>query len=175
MPFAIGCDVGSQSLKVVVLDPSGEVLAAAGAPYRMIHQHSGWADQEPGGYITAMARAVREAVTLAQIDPAEVVAIGLASQVDGVVPVDRNLDPLRDAIIWLDRRAVAEAEQLRRCVGAEATFERTGLNIDATHTGPKIMWLRSNEPEIYARAHAWPSVGGFLLGWLTGVIAQDHA
>ncbi|MFV0429326.1 MAG: xylulokinase, partial [Arachnia sp.] len=39
----------------------------------------------------------------------------------------------------------------------------------------KIMWLRSNEPEIYARAHAWPSVGGFLLGWLTGVIAQDHA
>lgn len=175
MPFAIGCDVGSQSLKAAVLSPTGEILATAGAPYHMIHKHSGWADQEPGGYILALGKAVHKAIAAAGIDPSEVTVIGLASQVDGVVPLDRELRPLRDAIIWLDRRAVAEAEELRQSVGLAETFARTGLNIDATHTGPKIMWLRNHEPEVFDQATAMPSVGGFLLAWMTGEVAQDHA
>lgn len=175
MSYAIGCDVGSQSLKAVVLAPTGEVLATAGAPYQMIHRHSGWADQSPDGYKTAMAQAVREAIASAKISASEVKVIGLASQVDGVVPLDRELNPLLDAIIWLDRRAIKEAEELRQSVGVDAAFRLTGLNIDATHTAPKIMWLRNNEPEIAAKTRAWPSVGGFLLAWLTGVVAQDHA
>ncbi len=175
MPYAIGCDVGSQSLKAVVLTPSGEILATAGSPYQMIHKHSGWADQEPAGYIRALSSAVREVIATAGIDAGEVTVLGLASQVDGVVPIDKDLQPLRDAIIWLDRRAVAEAELLRQTVGAEAAFARTGLNIDATHTGPKIMWLQRNEPELFARAVSMPSVGGYLLAWMTGVVAQDHA
>jgi len=175
MPFAIGCDVGSQSLKAVVLTPSGEILATAGSPYQMIHKQSGWADQEPAGYVRALSEAVREVVATAGIDPAEVTVLGLASQVDGVVPIDKDLKPLRDAIIWLDRRAVSEAELLRRTVGAERAFALTGLNIDATHTGPKIMWLKRNEPDVFARSVAMPSVGGYLLAWMTGVIAQDHA
>ncbi|MDR1432184.1 MAG: hypothetical protein LBI99_08695, partial [Propionibacteriaceae bacterium] len=173
--FAIGCDVGSQSLKIAVLSPEGRVLATAGAPYEMIHPQSGWADQDPRGYITAMAKSIRAALSAAGVSGKQIAVLGLASQVDGVVPLDAKLRPLRDAIIWLDRRAVAEAETLRRSVGAEAAFAKTGLNIDATHTGPKIMWLARNEPEVYAESVAMPSVGGYLLAWLTGVVAQDHA
>ena len=175
MPFAIGCDVGSQSLKAIVLSPSGEVLATAGSPYQMIHRHSGWADQEPAGYVRALSEAVHEVLVSAGIDPREVTVLGLASQVDGVVPIDAKLQPLRDAIIWLDRRAVDEAEQLRRTAGVAETFARTGLNIDATHTGPKIMWLAKHEPEMFAQAASLPSVGSYLLAWMTGVVAQDHA
>jgi xylulokinase len=173
--FAIGCDVGSQSLKVVILSPEGRVLATAGCAYEMIHRYSGWADQDPAGYISAMAKSIREALATARISAKEIAVLGLASQVDGVVPLDAKLQPLRDAIIWLDRRAVDEAETLRKTVGAKTAFAKTGLNIDATHTGPKIMWLARNEPEIYAKSVAMPSVGGYLLAWLTGVIAQDHA
>ena len=175
MSFSIGCDVGSQSLKAVVLSPSGEILATAGAPYEMIHKHSGWADQDPAGYVQALCAAVHEAIVAAGIDPGDVTVLGLASQVDGVVPIDKNLRPLRDAIIWLDRRAADQAEFLRQSMGVEETFTRTGLNIDASHTGPKIMWLAQHEPEVFARAISMPSVGGYLLAWMTGVIAQDHA
>ena len=175
MSFSIGCDVGSQSLKAVVLSPSGEILATAGSPYEMIHKHSGWADQDPAGYVRALCVAVREAIAAAGIDPGDVTVLGLASQVDGVVPIDKNLQPLRDAIIWLDRRAADQAECLRTKMGVQETFARTGLNIDASHTGPKIMWLASNEPEVFAKAVSMPSVGGYLLAWMTGVIAQDHA
>jgi Sugar (pentulose and hexulose) kinases len=175
MPFAIGCDVGSQSLKAVVLTEDGQILATAGSPYQMIHKHSGWAEQDPAEYIHALSVAVHEAVVAAGIDPSEVRVLGLASQVDGVVPIDREQNPLRDAIIWLDRRAVDEAELLRQHVGNAAAFSRTGLNIDATHTGPKIMWLRQNEPQTFAKAASMPSVGGFLLAWMSGEVAQDHA
>lgn len=175
MSFSIGCDVGSQSLKAVVLSPSGEILATAGAPYEMIHKHSGWADQDPAGYVKALCAAVREAMATAGIQPGDVTVLGLASQVDGVVPIDKNLQPLRDAIIWLDRRASDEAEFLRQSMGVKDTFTRTGLNIDASHTGPKIMWLATHEPEVFSRAVSMPSVGGYLLAWMTGVIAQDHA
>lgn len=175
MPYAIGCDVGSQSLKAVVLSPSGQILATAGSPYQMIHKRSGWADQDPAGYVRALSQAVHEVIAAAGIDPSEVTVLGLASQVDGVIPLDRDLKPMRDAIIWLDRRAVDEAEHLRRTVGVQQTFARTGLNIDATHTGPKIMWLARNEPELFAEAVSMPSVGGYLLAWMTGVVAQDHA
>lgn len=175
MPYAVGCDVGSQSLKAVVLSPTGEILATAGAPYQMVHKQSGWAEQDPLQYLSALGSAVREAVQDAGISAADVEVLGLASQVDGVVPIDQDANPLREAIIWLDRRAVDEAEELRRSIGAERAFALTGLNIDASHTGPKIMWLRNHEPQLFARAASMPSVGGFLLAWLTGEVAQDHA
>lgn len=175
MPFAIGCDVGSQSLKAVVLAADGQILATAGSPYQMTHKHSGWAEQDPAAYINALAATIREAVATAGISPSDVSVLGLASQVDGVVPIDGDQNPLREAIIWLDRRAVDQADQLRKRVGNAEAFRLTGLNIDATHTGPKIMWLRDNEPEIFAKATSMPSVGGFLLAWMTGHVAQDHA
>ncbi|MFV0427370.1 MAG: xylulokinase [Beutenbergiaceae bacterium] len=175
MKYAVGCDVGSQSLKAVVLASDGQVLAKAGEQYSMAHRHSGWAEQSPDDYITAMGSAVRAALEMAGVAGSDVSVLGLASQVDGVVPVDASLQPLREAIMWLDRRAVTQAEQLRSAIGVSAAFDRTGLNIDASHTGPKIMWLREHEPDVFAAAHSMPSVGGFLLAWMTGELAQDHA
>jgi len=175
MAFTIGCDVGSQSIKAVLLDEQGQVLATATHPYRMIHKESGWAEQNPQDYVLGLGAVVRKAVADAGIDGRGVTHIGLASQVDGVVPLDSNLKPLRNAIIWLDRRAVAQAESLRERLGDEAAFAQTGLNIDATHTGPKIMWLKEHEPDLYRDARYMPSVGSYLLAWLTGAVVQDHA
>ncbi|MFV0252014.1 MAG: xylulokinase [Beutenbergiaceae bacterium] len=175
MKYAVGCDVGSQSLKAVVLASDGQVLAKAGEQYSMSHRHSGWAEQSPQDYVTAMASAVRQALDLAGVSGSDVTVLGLASQVDGVVPVDARLQPLREAIMWLDRRAVTQAEALRSAVGTEAAFQLTGLNIDASHTGPKIMWLRDNEPDVFNAAASMPSVGSYVLAWLTGELAQDHA
>lgn len=175
MAFTIGCDVGSQSIKAVLLDEQGTVLATAGHPYRMLHKESGWAEQDPQDYVLGLRAVVRQAIAEAQIDPRDVTHIGLASQVDGVVPLDSNLKPLRHAIIWLDRRAVEQAEFLRQRLGDERVFGLTGLNIDATHTAPKIMWLKEHEPDLYREARYMPSVGSYLLAWLTGVVVQDHA
>jgi xylulokinase len=175
MGYVIGADIGSQSVKAILLDPAGRELATAGQACTMSHPASGWAEQEPGQWQAGLAAAVRRLLTYSGIRPAEITHLGLASQVDGVVPVDRALRPLRPAIIWLDRRASAQAAALADRVGADAIFGTTGLVTDASHIAPKLMWLRDHEPDTYRSAVSFPPVGGYLLGWLTGTIAQDHA
>jgi xylulokinase len=171
----IGIDVGSQSIKGCLLDPDGEVLAVGRQPCAMSHPASGWAEQDPAEWHAGLVSVVYEMLERAGVAGGEVGQLGLACQVDGVVPIDRDLRPLRDAIIWLDRRAEGEAAALLADVGERELFELTGLNCNASHTAPKMMWLRDNEPDSYREARWLPAVGGYLVGWLTGEVAVDHA
>jgi len=175
MGYLIGADIGSQSVKAVLLDPDGRTIGSAGHDCAMSYPASGWAEQDPAGWTRALTLAVRQLMASHGIRPAQVSHLGLAAQVDGVVAVDSKLRPLRPAIIWLDRRATGQAAALAGRVGADRIFATTGLNADASHVAPKLMWLRDNEPATFARASSFPPVGGYLLGWLTGVLAQDHA
>jgi xylulokinase len=171
----IGIDVGSQSVKAVLCAPNGRTLATASHPCSMAHPRSGWSEQDPRQWRDGIAVTARAVVAQASLQPGQVSHIALACQVDGVVPVGSSLEPLRDAIIWLDRRAARQARELTGKLTAEEIFQISGLNADASHCGPKIMWLRDAEPETFAAAAMLPPVAGYLLGWLAGVVAQDHA
>ena len=175
MGYLIGADVGSQSVKAILLDPDGHEVGSAGSSYAMSHPASGWAEQDPAQWQAGLTSVVRQLLRSSGVRPADITHLGLASQVDGVVAVDSGLKPLRPAIIWLDRRASDQAAALASMVGVETIFATTGLNADASHIAPKVMWLREHEPETFRRSASFPPPGGYLLGWLTGVLAQDHA
>ena len=147
----------------------------ASAPCAMRNHAPGWADQDPHDWERGIELVVRHLVSAANLAPPDVSHLGLACQVDGVVPVGRSGRPLRDCIIWLDRRATQQAQNLADEIGADRIFATTGLNADASHIAPKIMWLRDHEPAVYAEAAVMAPVAGYLLGWLTGTVAQDHA
>jgi xylulokinase len=171
----IGIDVGSQSVKGVLCDPDGSPRASAAHPCGMTHPASGWAEQDPAEWQAGICAVVRSLLETTAIDPSEVACIGLACQVDGVVPVDRELRPLRPAIIWLDKRAVTQAGRLVSALGADAVFQTTGLVADASHTAPKMMWLRDEEPDVFRESALLLAPAAYLLGWLTGRPLQDHA
>ena len=175
MGYLIGADIGSQSVKVILLDPDGLQIGSAGQACTMSHPASGWAEQDPAQWRSGLAAAVRQLLSETAVRAAEVTHLGLAAQVDGVVAVDEGLRPLRPAIIWLDRRASGQAAALAGRLGADRIFATTGLNADASHIAPKLMWLREHEPDTFRAARCFPPAGGYLLGWLTGVLAQDHA
>ena len=175
MGYLIGADIGSQSVKAVLLDPDGRTVASAGQACAMLHPANGWAEQDPADWQTGLTIAIRQLITRSGVAPSQVTHLGLASQVDGVVPVDDRLRPLRAGLIWLDRRAAAQAAALSRALGPDCIFATTGLNADASHIAPKLMWLREHEPAIFRQARCFPPVGGYMLGWLTGTLAQDHA
>jgi xylulokinase len=175
MGYLIGADIGSQSVKAVLLDPGGRIVASAGQGCAMVHPANGWAEQDPADWQTGLTIAVRQLITRSGVAPSQVTHLGLASQVDGVVPVDDRLRPLRPGIIWLDRRAAEQAAELSRELGPDRIFDTTGLNADASHIAPKLMWLREHEPSVFRQASCFPPVGGYMLGWLTGLLAQDHA
>lgn len=173
--YVVGCDLGSQSAKAVLLTPDGALLGSASAAYSMQHPHSGWAEQDPAVYRDGLAASIRSVLSQTGVNPANVTHIGLSSQVDGVVAIDSRMQPLRQAIIWLDRRATPQVARLGSAMSAEQIFRQTGLNLDASHTAPKIMWLAENEPDVYRAASSLPSVGGYAVAWLTGRSIQDHA
>ncbi|HET9667885.1 MAG TPA: FGGY family carbohydrate kinase [Desertimonas sp.] len=173
MSLVLGADVGSQSIKVVLVDEGGDVVATGSAALNMTHQHDGWAEQDPQTYCTALRDAVRAAT--AGIDPARIVSMGLGSQVDGVVACDADGEPLRPAIIWLDKRATEQCDRLVAAVGEDLLAERTGLVADASHSAPKMMWIRDHEPAVWNRAAMLAPVGSYVLHHLTGTHAQDAA
>ena len=173
--YVVGLDVGSQSIKGCLLDPAGDVVAVANSPCAMAYAANGWAEQDPAEWRRGVAAVIGGLLRKAAVDGGSVSHLGVASQVDGVVPVDRELQPRRHAITWLDRRATAQADALRDRVGADEVFAVTGLNLDASHTAPKMMWLRDHDPEVYRGARWLMPVSGYMLGWLTGAVAQDPA
>ena len=173
--YAIGCDVGSQSLKGVLIGPDGAVCATASESYRVDYPRDVWAEQDPVLWQRALAAVIDRLRADGRIDAADVGTLGLASQVDGVVAVDADTRPLRPAIIWMDRRAAREAEEVRARIDADEVRALTGLNLDAYHCAPKIAWLRRAEPHIAAAATAYLLPGSFLVAWLTGERVVDHA
>ena len=116
MSLVLGVDVGSQSIKAVLVDEDGDVVATGSAALTMVHEHDGWADQDPHTYCTALRDAVRAAAAEG-VQADRVVAMGLGSQVDGVVACDADGAPLRPAIIWLDKRATEQCDRLVAAVG----------------------------------------------------------
>lgn len=173
--YVIGCDVGSQSLKGVLLDPAGRVVARAGASYPIEYPRPGWAQQDARDWRRALALVVRELMETTRIDAREIRVLGLASQVDGLVPVDDAGDPLAPSIIWLDRRASAQAASLEHRWDALDVRDVTGLNVDASHVVPKILWLRDVAPRVFERAAGLLLPGSALVAWLTGEHVVDHA
>src|ERR1019366_1211713 len=141
----------------------------------MTHPFGGWAEQNPHHWEDGIAVVIAKIMASAGVAGSDVGVLSLACQVDGVVPLSPNGDALGPAIIWLDRRADVQADALARQVGSERLFEITGLVPDASHSGPKIMWLRDHEPQTFGRAMAFPPASGYLLHRLTNHLAVDHA
>ncbi|HET7495957.1 MAG TPA: FGGY family carbohydrate kinase [Candidatus Limnocylindrales bacterium] len=173
--YVIGCDVGSQSLKGVLIDPDGVVRATAADAYPVTYPRDVWAEQDPRHWQDAAASVVARLKDATDLQDADIGAIGFASQVDGVVAVDGALTPLRPAILWMDRRASREADEVRATIDLEEVRAVTGLNLDAYHCAPKIAWIRRNEPEVAARATGYLLPGSFLVAWLSGERVVDHA
>ncbi len=110
--------------------------------------HPGWSEQDPAHWWAATERA------LATIDVDDVAGIGLSGQMHGLVALGSNGDVLRPAILWNDQRTGAECAEIERRVGLERLIELTGNRALPGFTAPKLLWLRTNEPETFAGSTA---------------------
>ena len=116
MEYVIGCDVGSQGAKATLLALDGTVVAEAAAGYHVDCPHPLWAEQPVARWTEALASCTRGLLASASIRAEQVRALALATQVDGVVPIDVAGRALCPAIIWMDRRAIAQCEAVRSSV-----------------------------------------------------------
>jgi xylulokinase len=175
MDYVIGCDVGSQGTKAILLSTSGEVAGETYEGYAIDYPHPLWAEQPVERWLDALALSIRKLLAVSGIPASNIRALSLATQVDGVIPIDGKGQPLHPAIIWMDRRAGAQCERVRQELEEEKIFQLTGLNLDATHVAPKIRWLRDEQNAIYEKAAYFLLPGSYMAYALTGELGVDYS
>jgi xylulokinase len=162
----LGLDVGTSGVKGIAISDGGEVLAVAEEPYPLSTPRPGWAEQDPEDWWRA-AQGV-----LARLPEGPV---GLSGQMHGLVVLDRNERVLRPAILWNDQRTAAECAEIEERVGLARLVELTGNRALTGFTAPKLLWLRRNEPETYARIRHVLLPKDYVRLRLTGAHAIDAA
>jgi xylulokinase len=178
-------DLGTSSNKAAVFSDSGEVLGAAAATYDVQVPQPGWAEQDPEAWWRAVSRSGREAVARAGAGPADVAALSFSGQMQGTLPVDAGGRPLMNCMIWMDGRAHAQAQRITK--GTVRVFgygpfrllrwiwlTSGAPTLTGTDAISKILWLRENRPDLWARTHKLLDAKDYLLLRCTGRYATSY-
>ena len=169
--YLLGFDVGSSSVKASLVEvESGQCAASAfypqnEAPIKAVR--TGWAEQNPDDWWLYLKQALAQVMSLAGASGDDILAIGISYQMHGLVCVDRNMRPLRDAIIWCDSRAVPYGQQAFHDLGEENCLSHL-LNSPGNFTASKLAWVKENEPQVFERIWKIMLPGDYIAMRLSG-------
>lgn len=173
-PLLLGIDVGTYSTKGVLTTAKGEVLHTHVVEHNVSLPHPGWVEQDADDIWWADVVAVCQSVTAAGFDTAEIAGVAVSAIGPCMLPVDAEGTPLRPGVLYgIDTRAQEEIDWLNAEFGEEALFELGGMALTSQAMGPKILWLKRNEPGIYERTHKILTASGYLVYRLTGEYVID--
>ncbi len=176
MDYVIGVDIGTQSTKALLMSTQGEVQAQASASYQVEQPRPLWAQQWPQVWLDAVYDTVAASVRRSQVPAARVKAICISSLYGGSgIPVDAGIEPLHPCLIWMDRRAIAEAEWVRSHLDVEQLARITGNGVDSYYGYTKMLWIKRNLPEVWSRTRYLLPPNSYVQYHLTGELAVDHS
>jgi xylulokinase len=170
--YILSVDLGTTSCKTVLFDTDFNVVATAKKAYETSYPHHGWAEQPAYQWWRALKENTQAVIEKSSVDPAKIIAVGIDAFSTTVLPVDKEGDPLRPGLIWMDRRATRQAAWIAENLKDE-TWEINGNISDAGNIAPKIMWIKENEPAIYEKTHMFLHANGYLGYRLTGEYSMD--
>lgn len=171
MRYLIGVDIGTSGTKTVLFDELGTVIVSKTVEYPMYQPHNGWAEQDPEDWFAAVKETL---LYVSAFAPAEDIAgIGLSGQMHGLVMLDEAGEVIRPSIIWCDQRTGKECEEITALVGAERLIAITANPALTGFTASKILWVRNNEPENYARCRHILLPKDYIRYRLTGEFATE--
>lgn len=173
MTYLLGIDIGTSGTKTILIDPSGLILARAAAEYPLYSPRPLWSEQDPADWWNATCTTIRETLQKSGVDPAEVKGIGLSGQMHGSVFLDEGGTVLRRALLWNDQRTQAECDWITTTVGKDRVVELISNPVLTGFTAGKIVWLRNNEPEIYAKVRKILLPKDYVRYMLTGEYATE--
>ncbi len=149
--YVMGIDAGTESFRAGVFDSRGKCLGFGVSPNRTVHRHPGWAEQDPRDWDTALVESIQKALAASRVRGKDIRGIGVDGTSCTVAFLDAQGEPVRDALLWMDIRAVKEAAD------AAATSDPALRYVGGGAVSPewfpcKAAWVRRNEPEVLARS-----------------------
>lgn len=176
MSYTLGIDIGTFESKGVLVDASGAIIAQASRAHEMRVPRAGWAEHNAdedwwGDFVFI----TRKLLADSRIDPKEIKAIGCSAIGPCMLPVDADGNALMNGVLYgVDNRAAAEVDELTKDIGEEVLLGRCGNALTSQSVGPKILWLKRNHPDLFARTTKINTSSTYIVQKLTGRTVIDH-
>lgn len=172
MKYLMGIDVGTSGVKCLVADEAGKVLKSVTKTYPLHTPKPAWSEQDPADWWRGTKDAIRE--VLSGVDKEKIVAVGLSGQMHGLVALDKDHRVVRNAILWNDQRTDEECRDIIEAAGGlDALVAYTNNTMVTGFTGSKLLWVRKNEPDNYARIAKFVMPKDYIRYCLTGELVTD--
>ncbi len=172
MRYYIGIDLGTSSCKGILCDREGKIYKQYSVDYPVLYPQNGWTEQDPGKWLEAAEKILAQ---LSEGVEDEVFGLSFGGQMHGLVLLDESDRVIRPAILWNDGRTEKETAYLNEVVGREKLSALTGNVAFAGFTSPKILWVRDNEPENFAKIAKLCLPKDYIAYKLTGVFSTDYS
>lgn len=173
MAILLGIDLGTSSVKSILMDEAGRILAIGQESYTFDIPREGWAEQDPDVWWTASVRTIRQALDHARIKPGEITGISFSGQMHGLVPLGVDGRPVRKAIIWCDQRSADQVERIRNEIGVERLGEITGNPVATGFQLPSLLWMKEHEPDSLDEVRTILLPKDYVRYRLTGMLSTD--
>ena len=169
--YYIGIDLGTSAIKLLMMDETGRIEKIVSREYPIYFPHPGWSQQEPTDWYDKSIDGLKE--LLEGYDTSQIKGIGCGGQMHGLVILDENDEVIRPAILWNDGRTTKETDYLNTVIGKDKLSQYTANIAFAGFTAPKILWVKENEPENFARIAKIMLPKDYLAYRLTGTFCTD--
>lgn len=167
----IGLDLGTSALKLLLMDEKGNIQNVVSKEYDLEFPYPGWSQQKPEDWLHAVMTGIPE--LLQGFDSTQVKGIGAGGQMHGLVVLDKDDHVIRPAILWNDGRTAKEVDYLNGVIGKEKLSQYTANIAFAGFTAPKLLWMKANEPELFAKIDKIMLPKDYINYMLTGVHCTD--
>ncbi len=173
MKHILVVDVGTSSLKTMLYNNSGGLLFRSSKEYHSEVLPNNRVEQSALTWKDALLYTFKETGRFIHDKKIDIDGISVTSQRASVIPVNREGEPLHKALMWQDKRSVEQCDQISQHLGLRAMYVRTGLRLNPYFSVPKMMWLKDNEPEIFAQTHKMLGVQDYVIYLLTNEFVTD--
>ncbi len=169
----IGVDLGTSAVKLLLMDENGKICKIVSREYPLYFPHPGWSEQNPEDWFAQSMEGIRELT--ADCDKSQVQGISFGGQMHGLVALDDQDQVIRPAILWNDGRTGKQTDYLNQVIGKDKLSEYTANIAFAGFTAPKILWMKENEPENFARICKIMLPKDFLAYKLSGSFCTEYS
>ena len=169
----IGIDLGTSAVKLLLMDGEGEIKNVVSKDYPLEFPRPGWSQQDPEDWKNAVLESIPE--LLCGFDATQVAGIGTGGQMHGLVVLDENDNVIRPAILWNDGRTAKQVDYLNGVAGKEKLSQLTANIAFAGFTAPKLLWMKENEPDLFARISKIMLPKDYINYILTGIHCTDYS
>lgn len=173
--YILAHDLGTSGNKATLYDVDGVLRCSVVCDYPIYYPQDRFVEQDPNDWWKAVCDSTKGLMERAGIGPESIACVSFSGMMMGCLPVDKDGNALHRMLIWADTRSDVQEKEMIRRVGMERGYHITGHRLSASYAAAKLMWIRDNEPEVYAKTGKLLHAKDYIIQKLTGAFVTDYS